>query len=460
MSKMSRRSVLTGSLGAAAGTLPLPFIANAAAGTATVWATQGFVPAEDEAFRKTVADYEKLSGNKIELSSMPFMALNQKAISALTSGDVPDLIFHDAPTTILPQNAWNDKLVDVSDVVETQKSRMTESSLLNSSFYNSVTKQRSYYLCAVKQGATPFHIWGDLVEKAGFKLSDAPKTWDKFWEFFKPVQTELRKKGREYRKIYGCGLQITTVGPNDSTNLFNHFMIANGGKDIVTPDGRLHTDDPKIREAAIRSVEFMCGLYNDGFVPPEALSWNDADDNNAYHEKLFVMDFDGTLSTELASIKNEKAYWHEMVVMGSPNGNDGKPMPNQVGAGGGFIPKGAKNVAVAKDFMKYFMQPEVLNVNLKGGLGRWVPPMVDIVKNDPFWLDPKDPFRKPYVELGVLGPTMANYYGFNPAWGQVAAEQTWTQCHADVIKNGMTAAKAVDKAFRRAEEIFSKVSFG
>ena len=37
---------------------------------------------------------------------MPFQALNQKAISALTSGDVPDLIFHDAPATILPQNAW------------------------------------------------------------------------------------------------------------------------------------------------------------------------------------------------------------------------------------------------------------------------------------------------------------------------------------------------------------------
>ena len=29
---------------------------------------------------------------------MPFMALNQKAISALTSGDVPDLMFHDAPS--------------------------------------------------------------------------------------------------------------------------------------------------------------------------------------------------------------------------------------------------------------------------------------------------------------------------------------------------------------------------
>ena len=37
-------------------------------------------------------------------------------------------------------------------------------------------------------------------------------------------------------------------------------MIANGGKGIVTPDGKLHTDDPKVREAAIKSVEFMTNL--------------------------------------------------------------------------------------------------------------------------------------------------------------------------------------------------------
>ena len=106
--------------------------------------------------------------------------------------------------------------------------------------------------------------------------------------------------------MYSMGLQITTVGPNDGNGLFAHFLIANGGKDIVTPDGKLHTDDPQVREAAIRSVEFMTELYKDGYVPPEALSWNDADDNNAYHEKLFVMDFDGTLSTELAWIKTQE----------------------------------------------------------------------------------------------------------------------------------------------------------
>jgi multiple sugar transport system substrate-binding protein len=460
MERMGRRSMIRGSLGVAAtGILARPYIANAAATTATVWQVQGFVPEEDAAFRKTVADYEKASGNKIENSIMPFMALNQKAISAITSGSVPDIIFHDAPATILPQFAWNDKLVDVSDVVEAQKSKLSETALLNASFYNSVTKRRAFYLAPVKQACAPFHVWGDLVAKAGLKLADAPKTWDAYWSFFKPAQKELRAKGM--RKIYSMGLQITTVGPNDGNGLFGHFMVANGGQDIVTRDGKLHTDDPKVREAAIRSVEFMTNCYKEGYVPPEALSWNDADDNNAYHEKLFVMDLDGTLSTELAMIKNKKAYYEEAVVMGLPNRNDGGPMPAFLGAGGGFIPKGAPSVAIAKEFMKYFMEPQVMNENLKGGLGRWVPVIPQIVKDDPWWTDTKeDPHRSPYVHEAVLGPTIPAYNGFNPAWGQVSAEQLWGQTHSDVIKNGMTPAAAVDKAFRRAEAIFANFTFG
>jgi multiple sugar transport system substrate-binding protein len=196
-------------------------------------------------------------------------------------------------------------------------------------------------------------------------------------------------------------------------------------------------------------------------VPPEALTWNDSDDNNAYHEKVFVMDFDGTLSTELAMIKNKKAYYEEMVVMGLPNMNDGKPMRAQVGAGGGFVPKGASNIAVAKDFMKFFMQPQIMNENLKMGLGRWVPVIPSVVKQDPWWTDPKaDPHRVAYVTEAVLNPTLPAYNGFNPAWGQVSAEQLWGQAHADVIKDGMTPAAAVDRAFKRAETIFEKFTFG
>jgi hypothetical protein len=136
MTQITRRMVLRNSLAvAAAGSLGRPFIANAAASTATAWWTQGFVPEEDAAFKKLVDDYQKQSGNTINYSIIPFAPLNQKTVSALTSGDVPDLI--DINTDVLvPQNAWDDKMVDVSDVVGTQKDAYHPTVYLATQYYN------------------------------------------------------------------------------------------------------------------------------------------------------------------------------------------------------------------------------------------------------------------------------------------------------------------------------------
>ena len=148
-------------------------------------------------------------------------------------------------------------------------------------------------------------------------------------------------------------------------------------------------------------------------------------------------------------------------MMGLPNRNDGKPMPALAGAGGGFIPKGAKNVAVAKDFMKFFMQPQVMNENLKQGLGRWVP-VIPSDREERSVLARYQETRtgRPMCTKPCWGRPCPTYNGYNPAWGQVNAEQLWGVAHADVIKNGMTPAAAVDKAFKRAEAIFAKYTFG
>src|SRR5213594_3117237 len=109
---LSRRSILRGSLAvAAARPFVGPHIARAAATTASVWFAQGFVQDEDVSLRKAVADYEKQSGNKIELSITPFAPERQKIIAALTSGVVPDLIGFSNPNEILQIYAWQDRWV-------------------------------------------------------------------------------------------------------------------------------------------------------------------------------------------------------------------------------------------------------------------------------------------------------------------------------------------------------------
>ncbi len=451
MTRLTRRSVLGGSLGlAAAGALARPHIANAAATTIEVWFAQGFVPEEDSAFQAMAADYEKASGNKVDHSLIPYAALRQKAISAITSGAVPDMI-EVADFALAPIQSWDDKLIDVNDVVEPEKEQFIPTALPCCYFYNNVTKKRAYYVVPVRIAAVPFHIWKSLVEQGGSKISDLPKTWDAFMDFFKPVQKGLRAAGK--RNVYGLGYQLTTNGV-DPINTFNAWMVAYGGQDLVTPDGKLHTDDPKVKAAAVQAIKSLTSAFKDGYVPPSCVNWNDADDNNAFHSKLMVMDFDGTISTEVA-LYHDKEQYDDILTHGLPLSNEGKELPSQVAVFGPVIPKGAKNVAVAKEFAKYIIQPKVLNQYLKAGLGRWALPIPEIVKSDPFWLK-EDPHRTAYMTQSVIGPTFPIYEAYNPAMAQVGAEHVIMTAAFAVMNSGAAPEQEIDKAFSRIEEIFAK----
>src|SRR5271167_4949708 len=154
MSNLTRRSVICGSLGlAAAGAVTRPYVADAAATTATVWWVQGFAEEEDIAFKKIVEDYQKASGNTIDYSIIPYAPMRQKIVSAVTSGVVPDL-FQNTPAEIIALYAWQDKLVDVSDIVETQREEYTETALLTVHCYNNVEKKRDYYGVPYTVGAS------------------------------------------------------------------------------------------------------------------------------------------------------------------------------------------------------------------------------------------------------------------------------------------------------------------
>jgi multiple sugar transport system substrate-binding protein len=449
MTRQTRRSVLRSSLAlVAAGAFGAPHIAKAQSKTATVWWTQGFAHEEDIAFEKLVSEYQKASGNTIDATVIPYAPGRQKIVAAMTSGAVPDL-FQNNPAEITALYAWDDKLVDVSDVVETQRQHYAETPLALVNCYNSVAKKRSIYGVPYTIDVFTNHIWQSLVEKAGFKMEDIPQRWDAFYDFFKGVQKKLREQ--RVRNVYGLGFQLTTNG-GDPNAFFDQWLIAYGGQNIVGKDGKLHLDDPQVREAALKALSYPTTAYKEGFVPPGAINWNDADDNNAFHAKTIVMDLDGSISTEVAIIDKKEEY-DDIVTWGLADSNDGKPVSSWAFSVCGLIPKGAKNVAVAKDFLKYLIQPEVLNEYLKTGLGRRVPAMPSIVKNDPWWM--ADPHRKAYTTQALLRPTLPVFWAYNPAYAHVQNEHVWQTAWAEIMKDGVAPQTAGEKAFKRVEEIFS-----
>ena len=248
MAEFGRRALLGGTAGLAASTvLARPYIARAQDKTLTVWWNQGFYPAEDQAFHDMVTDWEKQSGYKMNLSMIEGNALDQKVISATTTGQVPDLIYSDhGSAQTMPQAAWDGKLVDLSDVVATQKDQFSDTALKSAEYYDNTIKKRSYYGVPFKAQALNMPIWRTLVEKAGYKMSDMPKTWDEFFDFFEPVQDKLREKGM--RHVYGLGLHAVHQRRR-SQQPVQSVPVPMAAAGLVTPDGKLHADDPTVRQA-------------------------------------------------------------------------------------------------------------------------------------------------------------------------------------------------------------------
>jgi multiple sugar transport system substrate-binding protein len=256
------------------------------------------------------------------------------------------------------------------------------------------------------------------------------------------------------RHTYSYGWEVSTIGV-DPINTFYNFMIAYGGKDLVTPNGQLNSKDPAVKEAVVKALIRLSSDFKGGYVPKGVVNWNDADDNNAFHSKLVVVDFDGTISTELALYRNKEEY-DDIITHALPLNDEGQPFPAQVANFGNVIPQGAKNVAVATEFLKYAIEPQVLNKYLKGGLGRWAIPYPKIVESDPFWLRSGDPHRTEYIHETMVGLSMPIYEAYSPAMAQVDNEHVFQVAWADIVSNGVAPEQAADKALQRAEQIFAK----
>src|SRR5215475_15054360 len=148
MKLISRRQALGGVGAAVAGLMPRR---ARAAGELTVWWTQGFYKAENDAVINWMADWEKRNNIKVNLTIKNGPDVVTKLIAAMQVGDVPDVVHTVTGDRLLvPRAAWNDQLEDVSDVVEFQKAEFTETALNSARIYNAKQKKSSYYAVPTK----------------------------------------------------------------------------------------------------------------------------------------------------------------------------------------------------------------------------------------------------------------------------------------------------------------------
>ena len=175
------------------------------------------------------------------------------------------------------------------------------------------------------------------------------------------------------RHTYASAFVVSTIG-NDPTNTIQQFMIAYGGKNIVAKDGKFNGKDPASPRGGDQGGRAARRPLQGRLHPAEL----DQLERRRRQQRVPLQALrDGFRRHACRPSWRCSASRRPSTTTSSPcrrrTHNDGSQMACQFGTNCLMIPKGAKNVDVAKDFAKYVIQPEINGKYLKGGLGRWLP---------------------------------------------------------------------------------------
>jgi multiple sugar transport system substrate-binding protein len=427
-------------------------------GKLTVWWNKGYYKEEDEGFKKVAADFGRDNNVDVDLTFTIQDDLAPKIISALIARRVPDVAFcFFTDWQIAPKFAWDGKLSDVTDVINDLKPRYIDSHLKTGWLYNNVDKKWSYYSIPIEAQALGSHYWKDLVQEAGFDPDPKkiPMTWNEYWAFWKKVQESLRKKDpAKYGKIYGIGMTSSSRATDTFYN-FEQYLLAFHGE-ILSPDGKVVAAQPKNREAVVKTLAFFTSIYNEGYVPPDALTWTDADNNVNFNNKTVVMTPNPSISIPGAHFFTNKDNYNNRIgsILQPASPVDGKGYPYLVSVKPIIIPKDAKEQVLARKFVRYVLGPKNFTAYVTASNGRWFPSFKDVAA-DPFFHNPKDPHVPVATDQHLNKPTRAFYYSYHPAYSQVYTENVWGKAMSRVVTEKWTNEKAADEAINRIQTIFT-----
>ena len=428
-----------------------------------VWWIQSFYPAETEALSQIVAEWEKRNNSKVEITFYNDGSINRDAENALENGNPPDILFSNtAEFALYPKLAWQNKLVDVSDVVEPVKNLFSPIALKAVAYKNSANPKPAYYAVPIAQLSAGLHYWRDLLADVGMADTSIPKDWDSFWTFWQTAQDRANNKGK--KDLYGIGLPMSAEG-TDVIFMFEQFLTAYG-VELLDDNGQLQIDSPKNRQGIIDALTKYTGFYKSKHVPPTAVQWTDADNNQVFLSRNSFMTTNPGLSIPASQQFDPEIYNKKLVTTEWSLAPDGKPLNYLVAVKQAVI-FAAANVKenkddiakekarqdLAKNLLSYIIQPNNLLTYLKGAGGRYFPTMPKLLE-DPYYKDSKDPHI--LAATKQFQNTKSFYTAQNPAYSEVGAKQIWGKTIKSVATGANTPEKAANEAIAQIKTIFTQ----
>jgi multiple sugar transport system substrate-binding protein len=327
-----------------------------------------FVREMDEEFIRQAEGWGKANKVKVKVERIGGSDLQPRMAASVQAKTGPDIIGIQANWAWL----YADSLVDVGDVVEA----VTKAPV--GSFYDDIAMQAKVkgVWKAVPYWYNPgtYVYRTDWFKEAG--VTTLPKTYD---EFYKAGVT-MKKYGKPFGQAMGHSF-------SDPNTFWYAFLWSHGGKE-VGEDGKTVAINSKETLAAVeRAIEFFDNVWIRG-----VLSWDDSSNNRAYLAEELSCTLNGASIYFVARKDFPKIAQNSdhFGILAGPAGRYG-----QVLFGHHVIMNYSKNVAVAKDFLKYVMQPDNYSKWLQSGGGYMVGPS-PYHEKDPVWKT--DPKVLPFLE--------------------------------------------------------------
>ncbi|MGD1803849.1 ABC transporter substrate-binding protein [Dapis sp. BLCC M126] len=417
----------------------------------TIWWNRGYYPEQEEALKKIVAEWEDKTDNKVELLFFSEDDILQATIDGLETGKPPDLLFSErAEFTLIPQWAWEGKLLDVSDVIAPVKNFYSHTILKSVYLYNNVNRKSSNYSVPIMQQGLHIHYWYDLIREANLG-EEIPKNWDEFWQFWQNAQKNLRQQGQT--NIYGLGLPMSIDG-TDTSIVFEQILEANNLQ-ILDEQGKLQIDKTAVRQKIIEILDWYTSFYKNGYVPPNAINWLNYDNNTNFLNRNTLMTINPSMSIPGSQQEDEEIYLNQMRTIDFPNNPNGAKPTSLVSIKQPVIFTSSAHPKLAKEFLSYLVEPENLGPYIKGSRGRYFPIMPQLWK-DPFWTNKKDPHISVASQQFTEYQTSLFDHSRSHAYSQVHSENIWSKAMQQVLIQGLSPTEATDIAINQIQEIFSQ----
>ena len=418
----------------------------------TIWLEQGYNIEENEAIREVVTGWEKLTGNQIKLSFFSTNELTAKARRATEGANLPDILINPKGDRLLyPQLAWQDKLEDVSDLIEPIKDDYPENVLRAITYNNPQQGKRSYYAVPIEQSGMFIFYWQDLLASIGLDATDIPRDWNGFWQFWQQAQTELQANTNQ--EIYALGLPLGENNSADDTYYLFEQILEAYDVSLYNQQGELQLDRPQVRQGIIECLNWYAQLYQQGYIPSDAIKWSNIDNNRNLLNRLVLMTPNSTFSIPATVNRDRDTYLNRLGIVDFPNKPSGQPMRHLISIRQAVIFKDSPQKSLAKDFLRYYIQPQIA-INYHQTSNNRTQPVRTSVWADSFWQNTQDPYLTDAIRLFHSDQTIMFPTVEHPVYSQVFAENIWGQALNQVTIQKLNPEQAAEGAIARIKEIF------